>query len=67
MEHFHYLIAVDNWLQQPYIVLFLQVSQLFAHHTEVLKEHLFPYLVLRRDISLAQRHQVFYVLARIVQ
>ena len=66
-EHLHNLVAVDDGLQQPFVVLLHKVGQLLAHHTEVLEEHFLLHLVLAGDVRLAERHQVVDVVARIVQ
>ena len=67
MEHLHDFITVDNRLQQSYIVFLLQVGQFLAHQSEVLEEQFLADLVLRGDIRLAERHQVFDILAGIIQ
>ena len=67
MEEFHDLVAVDDGLQQAFVVLLLQVGEFLTHHTEILEEHLFLHLVLAGDIGLAEQHQIVDVVAGIVQ
>jgi hypothetical protein len=66
MKEFHDLVAVDDRLEEAFIVLDLQVGEFFANHTEILEEHPFFHLVLRCDIRLAEQHEVVDVVASIV-
>ena len=66
MEHLHYLVAIDDGLQEALVVLLLEVGNFFTHHSEILKEDLFSYLILRRDISLAEQHKVVDVITGII-
>ncbi len=58
MEHLHNLIAVDAWLKESLVVLFLKVGKFFAHHTEVFEKTLLAHLVLARYVGLTERHQI---------
>ena len=67
MEEFHDLIAIDDRLEQTFVVFLLQVGKFFADHTEILEEHLLTHLVLRGDVRLAESHQIVDIVARIVK
>jgi hypothetical protein len=66
VEEFHDFVAVDDGLEEAFVVLLLEVGELFANHAEILEEQAFLYLVLRRDIGLAEQHKVVDVVAGIV-
>ena len=67
MEHRHNLIAVNDRLQQSFVVLLLQVDEFLAHHSEVFEEHLLSSLVLAGDIGLAESHQVVDIITCITE
>ena len=66
IEELHYFVAVDYGLQQSLVVALLQVGKLYAYHTKVFGKLLLAHLVLRRDVSLTERHKVVDVVAGIV-
>ena len=67
MEHLHNLVAVNDRLKQTFVVAFLKVSNLLAHHTEVLQELTLSDLILTRYVSLTKRHEVINVISGIVE
>ena len=59
----HDLVAVDGRLEVADAVALLEVDELLTHELEIVEESLLALLVLRRDVSLAQEHQVVDVVA----
>lgn len=67
MEHLHNLVTVNDRLKQALVVAFLKVSNLLAHHTEVLQKLTLSNLILTRYVGLTERHEVINVISRIVE
>ena len=66
MEHFHYLRAVNYWLQRASPIFHTNGFQFLANKTEIFKKLLFALMIFARDISFAQQHEILNIVTGII-